>query len=51
VTDTINLLLGAFMGICCMIAFALINASPGTPGAPKAKGDAGFVFFGASGGG
>ena len=38
-TDTINLLLGAFMGICCMIVFARIHNSP------AAKGDAGFTLF------
>jgi hypothetical protein len=38
VTDTINLLIGAFMGICCMIAFARIHTT-------DAKGDAAFTFF------
>jgi hypothetical protein len=58
VADTINLLLGAFMGICCMIAFALIHASPSasattptsapaitSPSASATKGDAAFALF------
>jgi hypothetical protein len=48
VIDTINLLLGAFMGICCMIAFACIHAALGAPKVAESKvkkGDAPFALF------